>query len=157
MKVKTEEIRTSQLQFEVVQGSEVHTIDATQLLRYAGIASVGEIAEISTSNHFPPGEYSNTGRTAQMPDSYLCKGSISYQFLLKSGQQRGLSLVLFHDTTRHRGTSEVNSWIYGWPVRIATPDCTKDISCHSLRDDMPINITAAKGTKIERQVYVPPH
>jgi len=152
--MKIDQLPAKKLLFEVEQRNGCHTIDARQYLRYAGIPSITDISEIDTSSYFPPEKYSNTGRTPSMPSDYMCMGSLSWKFALHNGERRALSLALFHDTTKHRGTSEVNAWIYGWPVGIASPDHTREVPCHSLRDNAPIKITIARGTRIEKRVCV---
>jgi len=144
------------LTWQVKQGARLWKIRVEDHLEIAGTKNSQEISGIHTSEYFPPEEYDNTGRTLHMPPNYLCMGSLSHDFRLWNGERRALSLVLFHDQTRHRGTSEVNVWMYGWPVGVARPDYTNDLPCHSLRDDLPIEITIAKGTRIERSICLPP-
>ena len=152
--MKTERLDVSKLHLLVEQGLNRWTVKIEDYLPYAGIESVNQISEIETSTYFPPAKYSNTGRTAQMPSTYQCMGSGSLLFRLGNGDQRAISLALFHDTTKHRGTSEVNAWIYGWPVSVADPDYTRNVSCHSLRDDVPIKLTIAKDTSVEKSVKI---
>jgi len=81
----------------VEQGPNRWTVKIEDYLRYAGIESFNQISEIETSTYFPPGKYSNTGRTAQMSSTYQCIGSGSLLFRLENGDERAISLALFHD------------------------------------------------------------
>lgn len=131
------------------------TLDLSSYLLVAGIESLDQVREIETSVYFPPAAYSNTGRTAEMPDTYQCLGSGSCITRLADGQTRALSVALFHDTTMHDGTEHVNAYVYGWPVGIANPDSTKNLGeSHRLPIGEEIGIVVAPDTDREVRATV---
>jgi hypothetical protein len=105
--VKTEELDVSKLYLLVEQVPNLWTVKIEDYLPYAGIESFNQISGIETSTYFPPLKYSNTGRTAHMPSTYQCMGSGSLLFRLENGDERAISLALFHDRTKEYPKSEI--------------------------------------------------
>jgi hypothetical protein len=131
------------------------TIDLSSHLPLAGLDSLDQVSEVETSVYFPPATYSNTGRTAEMPDTYQCVGSGSCVMRLDDGQSRALSVALFHDTTMHDGTEHVNAYIYAWPVKISDPDWTNKLGeCHKLPVGEDITLIVAPNTDREQAATV---
>ena len=143
------------MQVRILTTAKEFTVDLSKYLGFAGINSLEQVKEIETSLYFPPGEYKNTGRTAEMPDTYQCTGSGSCQMLLQNGENRALSVALFHDTSMHDGTEHMNAFVYGWPVDKAEPSWTNKLGeCHRLPVGQEITLIVAPHTHREKRTKV---
>jgi hypothetical protein len=127
-------------------------------LNLIDVKSLAEVKLISSSIHFPPEPYFDTGRGEKpYPWYYLGLGSGSAVFELNNGDRRALSAVFTLDRSGHgNGAEHINVRVVSWPANKFMPDNTIDIPMHKLPATSDITLYVASGSAIQKSVTIHP-
>ncbi len=135
----------------VLPNEQKRSFDLFKHLDLLGLHSLSEVRYVSSSTHFPPIPYKETGRGPNPYGRYYMGiGSGLAVLELNSGDSVALSAVFTLDKSGHSGSPpHVNVSAVAWPVRGDGRDSTKDIGgFHVLPANVEIPLRIADGSKI---------